>query len=100
MTRFLSSKAYIEWFESISVKEQAILNSRLLRIQEFEHFGDFKYLGKSLFELRWKNGLRVYYSIVKDEEGNVIILLLGGGKSTQARDIKRARKILKDNVEE
>jgi putative addiction module killer protein len=100
MSRFLSSKAYIEWIESISVKEQAILNSRLLRIQEFEHFGDFKYLGKSLFELRWKNGLRVYYSIVKDEEGNVIILLLGGGKSTQARDIKRARKILKDNVEE
>lgn len=100
MYRFLTSKAYLDWLESISVKEQALLNSRLLRIQEFDHFGDFKSLGQGLFELRWKSGLRVYYSIGQDEQGKLVLLLLGGKKPTQKKDIEKSRKILKETVEE
>ena len=100
MYRFVTSKAYLEWFEGITVKEQALLNSRLLRIQEYDHFGDYKSLGEGLFELRWKSGLRVYYSIAYDEQGKLVLLLLGGKKTSQKKYIKKSRKILKENVEE
>jgi putative component of toxin-antitoxin plasmid stabilization module len=47
------------WLSGLRVKEQAQIDSRLLRIQEFGHFGDFKPLKGSDFqlcELRWANG--------------------------------------------
>ena len=55
--------------------------------------GDYKALGGGLFELRiaYGKGLRVYYA----RHGERIYLLLGGGdKSTQNRDIEAARKLL------
>lgn len=100
MLRFFTTKDYVDWLETITTKEEALLNSRLLRIQEHHHFGDFKNLGDGLFELRWKNGLRVYYSLMEDQDGKLILLLLGGRKSTQKNDIKRSRSLLKENIEE
>lgn len=57
------------------------------------NFGDHKNLGDNLFELRFffGPGYRVYYTI-KGER--VVLLLCGGDKSTQAKDIARAKDIL------
>lgn len=50
-------------------------------------------LGSGLFELRERAyGLRVYYIFDKNE---VITVLQAGDKTTQARDIKKAREMLK-----
>jgi len=59
------------------------------------NFGDFKYLENSIYELRIKTGpgYRVYYT-KKDEK--IILLLIGGDKSTQQKDIKKAKTILKE----
>ena len=67
------------------------------RIERMEHgnFGDVKSVGTSIFELRITTGpgYRVYFT--KREE-KIIILLVGGDKSTQPKDIERAKKLLKE----
>ena len=67
-------------------------------ITRFDHiklgnFGDHKGLGEGLFELRFffGPGFRAYYTV---KGGMVVFLLCGGDKSTQERDIKKARKIM------
>jgi putative addiction module killer protein len=68
-----------------------LLEARLERIETSGHFGDVKHLGDGLCELRWKSGLRIYFC--KHEE-NAILLLLGGIKNAQTKDIKQARLLL------
>ncbi|MDE0698346.1 MAG: type II toxin-antitoxin system RelE/ParE family toxin [Boseongicola sp.] len=55
--------------------------------------GDVKYLGEKLNELRIHHGpgYRVYFARVPD-----YLLLFGGTKDTQERDIRRARRLLKE----
>jgi putative addiction module killer protein len=82
---------YIEWFKAQKHRDQAIIANRLTRIAEDDYFGDYKYLGNYLFELRWKNGRRIYYTKTQNQN---IYLLLGGFKNGQKKDIKQAQKIL------
>lgn len=87
----IRSIEYLEWFSSQTKKNQSLVALRLARIQYDYHFGDFKYLGDELFELRWKNGRRIYYTKLID---NKIFLLIGGFKNGQKKDIKKARILL------
>ncbi|MEW7981435.1 MAG: type II toxin-antitoxin system RelE/ParE family toxin [Candidatus Sedimenticola endophacoides] len=59
------------------------------------HFGDVKQLDNDLFELRFffDGGLRVYFTI---RDGRVVLLLAGGDKASQRRDIAKARRILSE----
>ncbi len=60
-----------------------------------KNFGDYKYLDDNLYELRFhvRSGIRIYYCIHKDV---VVILLAGGNKDSQKRDITKAKRILKE----
>ena len=67
----------------------------LVRIQRIElkgNFGDSKSVGEGLMELRIKEGkgYRVYY---KEQGEAVILLLIGGDKSTQSADIDKAKSL-------
>jgi putative addiction module killer protein len=55
--------------------------------------GDHRFLGAGLFEMRddFGPGYRIYYMHRGDE---LIILLVGGDKASQARDILRARQMI------
>ena len=55
--------------------------------------GDHRFLGAGLFELRddFGPGYRIYYMHRGDE---LVILLVGGDKASQARDILRARQMI------
>lgn len=57
--------------------------------------GDSKSLGSSLHELRvhFGPGYRVYFT---RKAGFVVLLLCGGDKSSQSKDIARARSILSE----
>ena len=59
------------------------------------NFGDFKSIGDGIYELRFTigPGYRVYYTQKGDE---IIILLVGGDKSTQSKDIEKAKELLKE----
>ncbi len=80
---------FADWLESLddSILIRAV-DSRITRVRD-GNFGDHKSVGDGVFELRIVKGpgLRVYYGL--DGE-NLVILLGGGDKSTQNRDIKRA----------
>lgn len=76
MYRILSSK---EWLE---------------RILDHGHFGEARQLYSNLAELKWKSGLRIYFSIMRDKENRIVVLLLGGNKNSQKSDIKRAKNLL------
>jgi putative addiction module killer protein len=75
----------------MNAKVQALVESRIFRIERYDHFGDAKHLGDGLSELRWKSGLRVYFARVR---ARVVLLLNAGGKSDQKNDIKKARVFL------
>ncbi|MFI5345360.1 MAG: type II toxin-antitoxin system RelE/ParE family toxin [Elusimicrobiota bacterium] len=83
-----------DWFSEQDPHSRGQIEERLDRIREHNHFGDRKFLGAELYELRWRNGRRVYYAVAVDQDGQVAIMLLGGGKNGQTRDISRARNIL------
>ena len=81
-----------EWFNSLrDLRMQAAVDARLTRVRA-GNFGDCKSVGGGVFELRisFGPGLRVYYGL----HGRQIVVLLGGGdKRSQARDIRRAQQL-------
>ena len=67
---------------------------RIQKIENDEHFDDCESVGNEIRELKidYAKGYRVYF---KESDGKIIILLIGGDKSTQQRDIEKAKEILK-----
>ena len=83
-----------KWIDSIDNSLRRRIINRINQIEEEGHFGDFKVIDNEIKELRFKFslGYRIYFH----ETNNVIILLLcGGNKSTQSKDIKKAKEYLK-----
>ncbi|MDX8431158.1 MAG: type II toxin-antitoxin system RelE/ParE family toxin [Candidatus Algichlamydia australiensis] len=90
------TEEYDEWFDQQQGKSQFQILKRLSLIQEEGYFGDHKDLREGVWELRWKNGRRVYYAYIPEKD---LLLLLGGNKNGQSKDIKKAKKILKEYVD-
>lgn len=90
-----NSEDYDEWLEAQPAKSQIQVRARISRIQEYGHFGDHKDVEDNVWELRWDNGRRVYYAHIPEKK---ILLLLGGNKNGQSKDIKKAKKILSEQV--
>jgi len=84
-----------DWLDSLKdAKTVARIISRLGRV-ELGNYGDAKGVGEGVRELRYTfgAGYRVYFA----EVDNVIVLLLcGGDKSSQKRDIKAAQGYWQD----
>lgn len=72
-------------------RAQARIAARILAL-ESGHFGDWKALDGTVSELRvqYGPGYRVYFM---RSGQTVVILLAGGDKTTQKRDIDRARRL-------
>lgn len=85
---------YSEWLDALTKKEQGQVVSRIQRIELHDYFGDAKNLGEGLAELLWKNGWRVYFTKTIRNDGTAVVLLLGGLKNAQKKDIERARLLL------
>ena len=91
----LYSIEYEAWLAKLKddIAKAAIV-TRLARL-ESGNFGDAKSVGEGISEIRihYGPGYRVYFQI----RGRQIVLLLwGGDKSTQQRDILRAKAIAKN----
>ena len=77
------------WLDSLRDKAVvARINARLTRI-ELGNFGDAKSVGSGVMELRltFGSGFRIYYGL---DGAKLVVLLMGGDKSTQDKDIKMA----------
>ncbi len=79
-----------DWIFSLrETKVRAIIRARLSRAEN-GNLGDFKSLGDGIFEFRIfiGPGYRLYFAI---ERSKIILLLVGGDKSTQFQDIRKAK---------
>jgi putative addiction module killer protein len=67
---------------------------RLQKLENEEHFGNCEPVGDGIRELKinYAKGYRVYF---KETEGKVVFPLIGGDKSTQQKDIEKAKAIWK-----
>jgi len=87
------TETFARWLRNLrDRKAQTIIAARIARVL-LGNFGDTKMLGDGLCELRiaFGPGYRLYYTI---EDGTIVILLAGGDKSSQSRDIAAARAML------
>lgn len=86
---------YQDWFDSLQdAKSQARIAVRIARLGAGA-FGDCKPVGEGVYELRihFGPGFRVYYA----RAGETLLLLLSGGdKSAQQRDIETAKAFWRD----
>jgi putative addiction module killer protein len=86
---------FSHWLDALKdAKTRARIRTRLNRIR-LGNFGDCKALGDGVFELRlaFGPGYRVYFG----RDGEQVVLLLGGGdKSSQARDMEKAKAAWND----
>ncbi|WP_262711086.1 type II toxin-antitoxin system RelE/ParE family toxin [Aggregatimonas sangjinii] len=74
------------------LRAKAKILFRLQKLEDSGHLGDCKSVGNGIHEMRinYAKGYRVYF---KETESQIVILLIGGTKSTQKEDIKKAKKI-------
>ncbi len=82
-----------KWLRKLNdLTAKAKILFRIQKLEKDEHFGDCKPVGDGIKELRinYAKGYRVYF---KERNGKIIILLIGGEKSTQQKDIEKAKEI-------
>ena len=88
-------RPFVEWLEGLTDRQsRAKIEARLARVASGT-LGDVEPVGEGVLELRidWGPGYRAYFARV----GQVIVLLLcGGDKRTQQKDIDRAKDYFKD----
>jgi putative addiction module killer protein len=92
MNQFIATDVYTDWFSSLrDTQAKARINARLRRA-ELGNFGDCEPVGEGVSEMRIHHGpgYRVYW-VQRGQE--IFILLAGGDKSTQAKDIKTALQL-------
>ena len=82
-----------KWLRKVrDLKANSKILFRIQKLENDEHFVDCEPIGDGIRELKvnFAKGYRVYF---KEKNGKIIILLLGGDKSTQQNDIKKAKAI-------
>jgi putative addiction module killer protein len=91
----VGEQPFVEWLQGLDDRQaRARIQARLARVA-VGNLGDVEPVGEGVLELRidWGPGYRVYFARI----GKVIVLLLcGGDKRTQQRDIKRAKSYFED----
>jgi putative addiction module killer protein len=78
------------WLIKIEGEARAAVRTRLRRIEAQGNYGDCEPVGGGVFELKIHKGpgYRIYFGI----DGDAVIVLCGGDKSSQASDIKKAKE--------
>ena len=84
---------FAKWLKRLKDSDaKSRINLRMRRIALTGNLGDHKPVGDGVNELRidYGPGYRVYFALRGKE---IILLLAGGDKSSQQRDIKKAKEI-------
>lgn len=85
------------WLDTLDLSVRARVQARVFRF-EMGNLGDHKSVGGGVWEARlaFGPGYRIYFGKVG---GSIILLLVGGDKGSQAKDIERARRYWADYLE-
>ena len=95
MFTIYSTKVFDDWLDDLRDRRAAIrILGRIARAEE-GNLGDIKSVGEGISEMRihYGPGYRIYFS----RRGDIVVLLLcGGDKSSQTRDIAEAKRLAKE----
>lgn len=94
MLELQQTETFRRWRQKLKdARTRVIIASRLDRLA-FGHTGDSKSVGDSVWELRinYGPGFRIYF---QRRGTTVVVLLCGGDKSTQIKDIETAKSLAK-----
>ena len=99
-TSNIGKQPFIEWQKKLDTKTKYIVAARLARIKN-GNFGDCKPIKgvKEIYEFRvdYGPGYRIYYG----KKGSmIVVLLVGGDKGSQNRDILKAKQYWFDFTEQ
>ena len=86
---------FVDWLDDLKDQRAQLRIAARLRLAEAGNLGDWKSIEGALSEMRVNvgAGYRLYFT----RKANVLIVMLAGGdKSSQTRDITRAKRILKE----
>ena len=89
------TETFSKWLDRLrDARARVRVLSRLTRAEE-GNLGNTKPVGESVSEMRidYGPGYRVYFT---KRRKTIIVLLIGGDKSSQAQDIKRAIQLARD----
>ena len=87
------TEEFQDWLDALKDTRAQVRIAARIRLAEAGNLGDWKTVGGEVSEMRVDTGpgYRLYFT----RRGSVLIIMLAGGnKSTQNRDIKRAQKML------
>ncbi|NWA64391.1 type II toxin-antitoxin system RelE/ParE family toxin [Pseudomonas reactans] len=92
MIDFNETIEFVQWLEAVRDPFAKVRVVKRIRMAEAGNFGDCEPVGDGVSEMRihYGPGYRVYFT---RRNKAVYLLLVGGDKSTQSRDIKRAKLI-------
>ena len=85
------------WISALNSVVRARVQARVFRIEE-GNLGDYKSVGHGVCEIRlaFGPGLRIYFGF---DGQSAVILLAGGDKGSQRRDVTKARRYWLDYLE-
>ena len=88
------TQEFQDWLDALKDLRAQVRIAARLRLAEAGSLGDWKPVGNEVSEMRvaFGPGYRLYFT---RRQSILIVMLAGGDKSTQARDIKRAQRLLK-----
>jgi putative addiction module killer protein len=90
-----TTQSFDKWSADLKDKQAALAVAMRLDRAANGNLGDIKPVGDGVSEMRIfvGQGYRLYFTI---RNGEIIVLLCGGDKSTQQRDIKKAKELVKN----
>lgn len=95
MTEIRQTETYQKWFASLRDRVARVRIDIRIRRLSLGNRGDVKPVGEGVFEIRidYGPGYRIYYI---QKNNAIVILLCGGDKSTQSKDINRAHELARN----
>ncbi len=93
MITVLQTTEFAKWLKRLKDAEaRARILVRIRRLSLTENFGDARPVGDGVYEMRVEHGpgYRLYYA---RRDNALVLLLIGGDKSSQQRDIAKAKKL-------
>lgn len=94
----IATEEFQEWIRHEPPRSQYQIDGRLAKIRLDGYFGNHKSvshgekgaLKDKIWELKFNDGRRIYYVYIPEKN---ILLLLGGNKNGQDKDIHKAKKL-------
>lgn len=94
MKQIFTTPQFDKWFSGLKDQKAKLAIDKRFKNLEAGHYGDYKSVGDGILELRFhlNSGYRIYF-IERGEQ--ILVILAGGNKSSQSRDIKSAIELSK-----